>query len=79
MRTGMDPKERRRRRVEREARAAEEADLRSRERRERWAGEAMYVSWEDHAADPTMACRGCGLPMNDRRDSWPPLLADGRG
>jgi hypothetical protein len=51
----MDPEERRRRRVEREARAAEEADARSRERRERWAGEAMYISWKGYAADPTIA------------------------
>jgi hypothetical protein len=54
----MDPEERCKRRVEREARAAEEADSRSRERRERWVNEAMYISWEDYVADPAIACRG---------------------
>jgi hypothetical protein len=34
----------------------------------------MYVSWEDYVADPAIACRGCGLPMDNRRGNRPPLL-----
>jgi hypothetical protein len=29
---------------------------------------------EEYAENPTIACRGCGLPMHDRRGDWPPLL-----
>ena len=70
----MDREERRQRRVEREALAAEEADSLGRQRRQRWASEAMYISWEDYVAEPAIACRGCGLPMDDRRGDRPPLL-----
>jgi hypothetical protein len=68
----VDQKERRRRRALRDAEAAEARDRRSQERQERWRREGMYISWDEYAADPTIACRGCGLPLNDHGGGWSP-------
>jgi hypothetical protein len=70
-RTCVDQEERGRRRVLREAEAAEGRDRRSREHMERWRRDGMSISWEEYAADPGIVCRGCGLTLDDRSGGWP--------
>jgi hypothetical protein len=68
----VDQEERRRRRALRDAEAVEARSTIT-ERQERWRREGMYISWEEYAADPTIACRGCGLSLNDHGGRWLPM------
>lgn len=51
---------------------AEEDAVRNEEKKREWDENGTRLTWDEYVAGAS--CRGCGLPVNDERESWPYLI-----